>query len=356
MSSSKAPTTNPSANTAAYTKVQAQPGRALVLAPFSREALNALELLLPVTYESWTETQRLYEPEELVDRLDREDVEVLVVEADFIFEEVFQGVNRLKLLGVCRGTLNQVDLEAATRHGVAVVNTPARNAQAVAELTLGLMLALARGIPVSHRYVSSGHWQNPVEPYISMRGVELQGKTLGVIGLGAVGTLVARLGRSLGMDVLAYDPLLGPLGRKRRGALLTSLERLLQEADFLSIHAPLTSATEGLLNRESLSRMKRNSYIINTAAFEIVDEESLVELLKDGQIAGAALDVHEAHPIPPSSPLLGLPNVILTPHIGGATHETVERHSWMMVEDVRRFLEGRRPRHLVNSQVWKHRG
>ncbi len=356
MTSPKASVTHLSANEAGDPKVQAQTGRALVLAPFSREALYTLHSLLPVTYESWIDTRRLYEPEELVNRINREDVEVLVVEADFVFEEVFQGTKHLKFLGVCRGTPNQVDVEAATRYGVVVVNTPARNAQAVAELTLGVMLALARGISISHRYVSSGHWQNPVEPYISMRGVELRGKTLGLIGLGAIGTLVSRLGRALGMTVLAYDPLQGPPGRTRRGAMLTSLEGLLQAVDFLSIHAPLTSATQGLINRKRLSQMKRGSYIINTAAFGIIDEESLVEFLKDGHIAGAALDVHETHPIPPSNPLLRLPNVILTPHIGGATHETVERHSWMMVEDVRRFLEGRRPRHLVNPQVWRHRG
>ena len=337
-------------------KLRSPTGRALVLAPFHHEALNTLGNLMPVTYESWTDTRRLYSPEELVERINSEDVEVLVVEADFVFEEVFEHASCLRFLGVCRGNPNQVDLLAATSQGIVVVNTPGRNARAVAELTLGLLIALARAIPSSHHYVTGGFWENPVDPYISLRGIELHGKTLGLIGLGAIGRLVARLCKGLGMRVIAYDPYLGPSGEKKGGTLLTSLEDLLREVDFLSIHAPLTPDTQSLLNRERLLKMKRGAYIVNTAAYGILEEGTLVELLGSGHIAGVALDVHEAHPVPPSCPLLGMPKVILTPHIGGATNETVERHSWMIVEDLRRFLDGRQPKHLANPQVWARRG
>ena len=329
---------------------------ALVLAPFSQDALVILRHSLPVTYESWTETRRLHSPEELSQRINLEGTSVLVVEADFVFDDVFRQARNLEFLGVCRNSLDHIDVEAATEHGVLVVNTPGRNAQGVAELTIGLMLYLARGIPHLNGYVRDGRWESPAEPYISMRGVELRGKTLGVIGLGAIGRTVARLGRAFGMQVVAYDPYAGLAGRRKVGTTLASLEAVLTASDFLSIHAPETPDTEGLLDGRRLSLMKAGSYIINTAAYSVIEEAALLEKLKSGHIAGVALDVHRTHPITPSSPLLKLENVILTPHIGGATDGTVDRQSWMMVEEIRRYLQGRRPLRLVNRQVWRRRG
>ena len=329
---------------------------ALVLAPFSEDALEALKRLLRVTYESWTDTRKLYSPDDLSRRLNREGFSVLVVEADFVFEEVFQGANGLKMLGVCRNNLDHVDLEAATEHGVAVVNTPGRNAQGVAELTLGLMISLARGICDHDKYVKNGKWESPVEPYISMRGVELKGKTLGIIGLGSIGRIVARLGRAFGMRVLAYDPWTEVKRAPKGTALLETLEEVVQGADFLSVHASDSPDTVGLLDRRRLSLMKPGAYILNTAAYSIIEEGALVEGLQSGRIAGAALDVHRTHPITPTSPLLKLKNVVLVPHIGGATDGTVELQSWTMVDEIGRFLRGTRPRHLVNRDIWRRRG
>ena len=334
-----------------------EPERALILAPFSQDALDSLGHTLSVTYESWTDTRRLYSPQELSERINMEGISILVVEADFVFDEVFQQSRPLKLLGVCRNSLDHIDVEAATEHGVAVVNTPGRNSQGVAELTISLMLSLSRGIPRLSGYVGEGRWENPIEPYISMRGVELHGKTLGIIGLGSIGRNVARLGRAFGMYIVAYDPYIETTGgtpvSRRAGALLGTLEQVLESSDFLSIHAPGTSDTERMLDRRHLGMMKAGSYIINTAAYHVIEEEALVEYLKSGHLAGAALDVHRTHPIPPSSPLLKLENVILTPHIGGATDGTVERQSWTIVDEIHRFLKGRRPRHLVNREVWR---
>ena len=205
---------------------------ALVLAPFSRDALEVLRGSLPVTYESWTETRRLHSPQELAHRINGECIGILVIEADFVFDQVFQQSRNLRLLGVCRNGLNHVDIDAATEHGVAVVNTPGRNAQGVAELTVGLMLSLARGISRLDGYVRNGGWDNPVEPYISMGGVELNGKTLGIVGLGTIGRSVARLARAFGMQVLACDPYLSPPGSRRAGVLLEPLEEVLRRADF----------------------------------------------------------------------------------------------------------------------------
>ena len=334
---------------------------ALVLAPFSQDALDALSLDLVVIYESWTDTRRLHSPEELSQRINTEGIAILVVEADFVFDEVFQRATCLKFVGVCRNSLDHIDLIAANEGGVTVVHTPGRNSQGVAELTLGLMLCMARGIPRLNDYVKGGEWDSPVEPYISMGGLELQGKILGIVGLGSIGTAVAKLGRAFGMRVLAYDPYVGTPGKRKSVALLTELDDMLTKADFISLHVPETSETNGLLDGRRLGMMKAGAYIINTAAYSAIEEEALVKNLKSGHIAGAALDTHRSHPIPPSSPflaspMLGLGNVILTPHMGGATDGTVRRQSWMMVEDIRRFLQGRKPRHMVNREVWRRRG
>ena len=326
---------------------------ALVLAPFSPRHLDRLRQSLEVTYESWLDSLRLYDPDELASRLSDEGIAILVVESDFVFEEVFQEADALRFVGICRNATNQVDLEAATRHGVAVVNTPSRNARAVAEHALGLMLALARRIPEAHRYVSEGRWENPMEPYISMRGVEVAGRTLGVIGLGAIGGGLAEMGAALGMSVVAYDPYVkgGP-----PGVTLVDLDHLLSHSDFISIHVPMAAETEGLLDARRLSLIKPTSYLINTSTSSIVDQEALTDALRQRRMAGAAIDVFETHPISPKSPLLGLDNVVLTPHLGGATEETVERHSQMMTEDILRFLEGTRPKYLVNPEVWGRHG
>ena len=326
--------------------------RALILAPFSAKALEVLGSSLPLTYESWTDTRRLYAPEELSDRINREDVSVLVVDADFVFEEVFQNAWPLRFLGVCRNGLDHVDLESATVHGVAVVNTPGRNAQSVAELTMGLILSLARSIPQLDTYVKTGAWDNPVEPYVSRRGLELHGKTLGLIGLGSIGRAVSKLARAFGMRVLAHDPY---VDQAANGVTLTGLADVLVEADIVSIHTSGSQNGIPLLDGERLARMKPGAYLVNTASYSVVEEGALVEGLRSGRIAGVAMDVHRAHPIPPDSPLLGMPNVILTPHTGGATDGTVERHSSMMVQEIQRFLQGQRPRHLANGEVWDGR-
>ena len=323
--------------------------RALVLAPFSKPALTSLREAAHVSYESWTDTRRLHAPEELATRLSAEGTAILVVEADFVFADVFEAAPSLRFVGVCRSSTDHVDVEVATQHGVVVANTPARNAQAVAEHALALMLSLARRVTQAHRYVGDGRWSNPAEPYLTMRGVELAGRTLGIIGLGAIGQRLAGMASALGMACLAYDPY---ASCAPQGTSLTGLEALLTGSDFVAIHAPLTRETEGLLDARLLGLMRPTSYLVNLSAAAIVPEEALVDALRHRRIAGAAMDVFETHPLAPGSPLLSLDNVVLTPHIGGATEETVERHSAVMAGDILRFLAGRRPLNLVNPDAW----
>ena len=328
----------------------------LVLAPFSPEALADMKGLGGVAYEPWTTTRRIHDPVELGRRLQQEGFEALVVEADFLFEELFQEAPSLRFAALCRGALNQVDLETATERGVVVVHTPGRNAQAVAELVLGLMLCLARSIPQAHDYVSGGRWEEPLDAYLRFQGRELAGAALGVIGLGEIGRRVARMGRSLGMRVLAHDPYVLPGSHGTAGIALTTLEELLRESDFVTVHVPETPETTPLLDAWRLGLMRPSAHLVNVTSPAVVEQTALAAALREGRLAGAAMDVHESHPIPPDSPFLGLPNVVLTPHIGGATPETVARHSRMVVDDLRRYLKGQRPRRLANPSVWNQRG
>ncbi len=209
--------------------------KALILAPFTDSQLVALRRTVDVTHESWMNSRRLYAPDELAIRLSEECITILVIESDFVFEEVFDAAPSLRFVGICRTTTGHVDVDAATERGVLVVNTPGRNAQAVAEHALGLMLSLARRIPMTHDYISGGRWLDPVEPYLAMRGVELSGRTLGIVGMGAIGRKLASMASALGMRCTGYDPY---VVEPPKGVRMTELDALLEGADFVSVHAP----------------------------------------------------------------------------------------------------------------------
>lgn len=327
--------------------------RTLILAPFDSLQLDRLSAATTVEYESWQDTRMLTDPEELAARIRKSHISILVVEADFVFEETFDAAPGIRFVGICRASTNHIEVEAATRHGIVVVNTPARNARAVAEHALGLMFALARRIPYAHTYVASGQWMNPLEPYISMRGIEMQGRTAGIVGLGAVGSELARMCGALGMKVIAYDPFaVSP----PPGIHMTSLETLASNSDFISVHVPATADTDGMIDAGTIARMKLSAFLVNCSDPSVIDQAALVRALDTGRIGGAAFDVFDTHPIAPDNPLLKLDNVILTPHIGGSTAETIRRHSEMMADDILRFAGGQRPVNIVNPEVWKRYG
>ncbi len=326
--------------------------KALIRAPFYSSSLERLGRSLEVTYESWMDTRKLLSPEEFIDRIQGQDIAIVVIEADFVPREVFEQATKLKLLGACRGDAFQVDMEAATECGVLVVNTPARNDVAVAELTLGLMLALVRNIPAAHNMVRSGGWVDPTAAYFSLRGTELTGKTIGIVGIGAIGRQVAKKVSAFETSVLVYDPYVDPDKIKETGAEPLELDELMAQSDFVTLHCPASPETTGLINSQRIALMKPTAYLVNTASTLVIDGDAIVQALRERRIAGAAFDVYETWPVRPDSPLLGLDNVVLTPHIGGATDETVVRHSQMITDDIERFLRGERPKNLLNPQVW----
>lgn len=323
----------------------------LVLAPFSDDGVARLQALGRVVHEPWTATQTLWDPQELGQRLDAEGFDALVIEADFAFEELFAAAPRLRVVALCRGALNHVDLDAATDAGVVVVHTPARNAQAVAEFAVAQMFALARQTAQADRYVRGGRWTDLADPYTRFQGRELAGATLGLVGLGAVGRAVARIAGALGMRVLAYDPYVA----NAESAELVTLDELLRSADFVSLQLPDTDETTGMIGAGRIAAMKPGAFLVNVASPYAVNRPALADALARGHIAGAAFDVHETQPIPPDSPFLTLPNVLLTPHVGGATRETVERHSSMAAEDIERLARGEKPLRLANPEVWERR-
>jgi D-3-phosphoglycerate dehydrogenase len=324
--------------------------RALVLAPFDQSSLDRLRGSMKVVCEPWTDSRKLHNPEDLAARIKKSRFDIVVVEADFLTEKVF-AVPRLQIAGACRNAPNQVDLAAATKHGVPVVNTPSRNNTSVAELAIAFMFALGRNVQRAHEHVKAKRWTDPLDAYSRFQGREVAGSTVGVVGLGQIGREVVVRARALGARVIAHDPFVPPAKARAAGARLVSLPALLRMADFVTLHTGSVPAP--LLDAGGLDLLKPTAFIINTGSPNALDYDALAERLRDGRIAGAALDVFPGFILNTASPLLKLDNVIVTPHIGGATGETIERHSKMIVDDIERFLDGKRPRRIANPDVWK---
>ena len=329
--------------------------RCLILAPFDATQLQRLRAEMEVGYDSWLDTRALADPDDLADRINDSGISSLVVEADFVFRETFEACPGLRFVGICRAATNHVDVDAATEHGVAVVNTPGRNARAVAEHALALMLSLARRIPQANEYVATGRWRNPTGGYADLRGVELESRTVGIVGVGSIGRTLAAICAALGMNAIAYDPYVCEPPDVLDGVAMTDLPTLASESDFISVHAPYTRETAGMLGDKFFALMKPTAYLINCSDYDIADESALLDALRRRRIAGAALDVFRTNPVAPDSPLLGLDNVVMTPHIGGATDETIRRHSRMMADDLLRFARGERPTNMVNPEAWGRR-
>ncbi|MFQ5663142.1 MAG: phosphoglycerate dehydrogenase [Terriglobia bacterium] len=256
--------------------------------------------------------------------------------------ELLKDAPQLKVIGRAGVGVDNIDLDAATRRGVLVMNTPGGNAVSVAEHTLALLLALARQVPAANQSTRAGEWRKS-----DFSGYELKDKTLGLIGLGRIGQEVARRALALEMVVIAFDPFVAaPLARDL-GVKLVGFEELLARADFLSLHATLTPETQQLLNRRTLAQCKRGVRVVNTARGELIDEAALTEALRSGQVAAAALDVFASEP-PLRSPLFELPNLIATPHIAGSTAEAQEEVSWRIAQQVHDYLKEGVVRNAVN--------
>ena len=277
------------------------------------------------------------------------DADALVVRSAVqVGDELMAHAPKLRVIGRAGVGVDNIDAEAATRRGIVVMNTPGANAVAVAELTIALMLALARKLPAANTTMHAGKWEKK-----SLQGAELRGKTLGILGLGRIGLEVAKRARGFGLEILGTDPFVSAAVARENGITLVPLDELFAKADYLTLHVGLTPQTAGIINARNLAGMKKGVRIINCARGELVDEAALVEALKSGQVAGAALDVFSVEP-PKESPYFGLDNVVLTPHIAGSTGEAQEAVGIQIAKQVREYLKLGVVQNAVNLPSLSH--
>jgi D-3-phosphoglycerate dehydrogenase / 2-oxoglutarate reductase len=273
---------------------------------------------------------------------------LLVRSAVQVDAKLLSNANKLRVIGRAGVGVDNIELEPATRKGIAVMNTPGANAVAVAEHTIGLMLSMARFIPRANEQMHSGKWEKK-----SLQGTELRGKTLGIVGLGKIGLEVARRARALGMEILAHDPFVSSAIAKDNGVRCVSLDEVFGASDYLSLHVGLTPQTQNMINAGSLKKTKKGVRLVNCARGELIDELALAAALREGQVAAAALDVFVEEPLK-DSPLQKLDNVVLTPHIAGSTNEAQEAVGQQIASQVKEYLKHGVIQNAVNVPSVSH--
>ena len=316
-------------------------------APLRGPGFAKLRQLADVVYDPWiSELEqtplRIYGAEQLADRIAAEAADLVVVESDSVRGPVFD--LGLRAIASTRGDPNNVDIDGATAAGIPVLNTPARNADAVAEIAVALLLAATRHLLTADADVRSGNmFRDGLIPYQRFRGAELAGRTAGLVGLGAVGQALKWRLSGLGLSVIAHDPF--------NDEALHGLDELLAQADIVSMHAPVTDDTVGMIGAEQFAAMRDGVVFLNTARAQLHDTDALVAALRSGKVAAAGLDHFVGEWLPVDHPLTTQHNVVLTPHIGGATWNTEARQAQMVADDLEALLAGAAPAHIVNPEV-----
>jgi D-3-phosphoglycerate dehydrogenase / 2-oxoglutarate reductase len=259
---------------------------------------------------------------------------LIVRSATRVSGEMLAQASQLKAVGRAGVGIDNVDIAAATEHGVAVFNAPGGNTVAAAELTIGLLISVARNIPAAEASVRSGRWNRA-----DFRGVELRGKILGLIGAGRIGSEVAARCKAFDMAVIAYDPYLSPTRAEGLGIEMVGLEDVLRRSDFVSVHVPLTEETKGIIGSVALEQMKKTAFLVNSSRGGVVDEDALARALHQGDVAGAALDVFDTEPLAAESLLRTAPRLVLTPHLGASTVEAQEGVATEVAHKIELLLE-----------------
>ncbi|TWD98770.1 D-3-phosphoglycerate dehydrogenase [Neobacillus bataviensis] len=271
------------------------------------------------------------------------DYDALIVRSQTkVTEDLLLSADKLQVIARAGVGVDNIDVNAATRKGIIVINAPGANTMAATEHTLAMMLALARKIPQAHQKTAAGEWDRN-----SFKGVELYKKTLGVIGMGKIGTEVAKRAKSFGMNILAFDPYLTEDRAKKLGMTKASLDVIAEESDFITVHTPLTNDTRGLINDDYLSKTKKGVRFVNCARGGIIDEKALVKAIQSGHVAGAALDVFEKEPVA-NEELLQNPNIIVTPHLGASTVEAQEKVAQEVSVEIIEIFERQSIQNAVN--------
>ena len=334
---------------------------ALITAEVIKENLEILSDRIEFIYDGYNLDHEVMSPDELVKKVC--DIDILICEYDMITAEVLDAAKKLKIIICCRGGVKSVvDLDAAAARGITVCNNAGRNAEAVTDMTMGYILDLTRNISytnslIHNKIITSNKSSKPREykdtvwgldknsPFIRFRGKSLSYMTLGIVGFGHAGRLIAKKAAAFGMRIIACDPFIKDY--KIDDIEIVGLKKLLKEADIITLHCTLTDETANMFSHEQFAAMKDGAYFINTARGEIVDEDALLDALECGKLAGAAMDVARKEPISSDSRLLKYDNLILTPHIAGSAYDVQATGTRMIVDSLEDWLLGNKPRNCI---------
>ncbi len=327
--------------------------RILVTAPYHEEGREKLaQLFGKVIYRPWKSHGRGYQPDELIGLLRETQADALITEHDEVTAAVINAFPELKFIGVCRGTPSNVAVEEATQRGIPVFNTPARNAQAVAELFIANVITFMRNTLQGMQWLKNGQWGAGAHTsYLQLKGNELAGKKVGMVGFGAVGQTIARILKCFPCEIYYYDPF---FTTEDESYTKSSLETLFDVSDIVAIHLPVTDDTKGMIDRRLLSRMKPGAIFVNTARAIVVNRDDLLDAIENDRIRGAILDVFDHEPPDEKDyRLIRHPNVLATPHIAGATHEVEYHHTEIMNTLLEEFFKQHKKdiKQLVNRDI-----
>lgn len=334
--------------------------KALVTAEMDNSLMQRLSEIVDVTVEGWGKELRKLNEDELIELLG--DNEILITSYDEVTRRVIESGKNLKLIACTRANPVNIDVDAATEKGIPVIYTPGRNSDCTAEFTFAMILSIARRIPMVYKALKEGKFLSeeevkvttkeglkedvtwslgPDSPYVLFKGTQLKGKTIGIVGLGSIGKRIANYARAFGMYINVFDPYLPEIEVNDNVQKKVSLETLLKESDFVTVHCKVTEDTIGLIGKKEMEMMKPTAYLINSSRGVIIDEEALIEALRNKRIAGAAVDVFESEPLSKDHPFVTeLDNIVITPHLGGATTDAITNHTLMIIDEIKRYLNG----------------
>jgi len=334
----------------------------LVTAEVNREIIQEIELYGEVVYEGWGKKHRKLTEDEIIELSENKDI--LITSYDPITVKVINSCKKLKLIACTRANPVNIDINAAKRKGIPVVYTPGRNSDCAAEYTIAMILDISRHIADSYIELKNGHYLSknpyvksnisglkedvtwalgPDSPYVIFKGIQLKNHILGIIGYGSIGKKVSKIAAAFGMKIYVYDPFMSFLEINDNVVQKVSYDKLLEESDFISCHCKVNKDTMGLVGKNEFRKMKKTAYFINTSRGAIIDENALIEALRKKEIAGAALDVFASEPLNIDHPFIKeLNNVLITPHLAGATYDAIDNHTHIIVEDIKNFINNRK--------------
>lgn len=319
----------------------------LVRAPFSESKLEVLkEYFDEIVYDPWNVTGERYYEDEMLKVLNDVKPDVLITELDRITEKVVSNYKGLKVIGDCRAVPANIDIEACTKYNIPVLCTPGRNAQAVAEMLIGLLLCYMRNVIPANKWAVDGGWTEGTTPYFTWMGNELQGKSIGFVGFGAVGQAAAKMLEAFGCEIYYYDPFVNVTKYTKM-----ELKEIFSQADIVSLHLPVTKDTVNLIDESLLSRMKKSAILVNTARSAVMVTSDLIKVLESNSIKGAILDVLDTEP--PTSEdikIASYNNVLLTPHICGASYEIKDHQSDILTDRLVKWFENEELHKIIDNK------